>query len=181
LAGANVEQARASKKAQKSSYFPTVTMSYSFNLTQGSASFSPSDVWLLSGSSPNRKNLNFNLQYPIFNGFTRETQSVNQDVALRNAEAQQRDARLAARANLTSLLRAAQNAEARISVQQQAIAAADEDLRVQQQRYALGASTLLDLLASQTALNQARQALIQARFDSRVTRAQLAALLGKPL
>ena len=66
-------------------------------------------------------------------------------------------------------------------MQQQAIAAADEDLRVQQQRYALGASTLLDLLASQTALNQSRQALIQARFDGRVARAQLAALLGKPL
>ena len=72
------------------------------------------------------------------------------------------------------MLRSAQNAEARVRVQMQAIAAADEDLRVQQQRYALGASTLLDLLASQTALNQARQALIQARFDGRVTRAQLA-------
>ena len=181
LANASVESAKASKRAQKSSYFPTVSMSYSFNLTQGSQAFSPSDVWLLSGSSPNRKNLGFSLQYPIFNGFSRESQSVNQDVALRNAEAQARDAHLAARANLTSLLRQAQNAEARVRVQMQAIAAADEDLRVQQQRYALGASTLLDLLASQTALNQARQALIQARFDGRVTRAQLAALLGKPL
>ena len=181
LAAANVEAAKASKRAQKAAYMPTITMSYSFNLTQGSAAFSPSDVWLLTGSSPNRKNLNFNLQYPIFNGFTRESQSVNQDVALRNAEAQNRDAQLAARANLTSLLRSAQNAEARVRVQMQAIAAADEDLRVQQQRYALGASTLLDLLASQTALNQARQALIQARFDGRVTRAQLAALLGRPL
>ena len=181
LAAANVEAAKASKRAQKAAYMPTITMSYSFNLTQGSSAFSPSDVWLLTGSSPNRKNLNFNLQYPIFNGFTRESQSVNQDVALRNAEAQNRDAQLAARANLTSLLRSAQNAEARVRVQMQAIAAADEDLRVQQQRYALGASTLLDLLASQTALNQARQALIQARFDGRVTRAQLAALLGRPL
>jgi len=181
LAGANVEAAKASKRSQRSSYLPTINMSYSFNLTQGSSAFSPSDVWLLTGSSPNRKNLNFNLSYPIFNGFTRETQSVNLDVALRNAEAQARDARLAARANLTSLLRAAQNAEARVRVQQQAINAADEDLRVQQQRYALGASTLLDLLASQTALNQARQSLIQARFDGRVARAQLAALLGKPL
>lgn len=181
LAEANVEAAKASKKAQKASYFPTLSMSYNFTLTQSSPAFSPSDVWLLSGASPNRKNLNFNLSYPIFNGLTRESQSVNADVSLRNAEAQARDARLAAKANLTSLLRAAQNAEARVRVQMQAIAAADEDLRVQQQRYALGASTLLDLLASQTALNQARQALIQARFDGRVARAQLAALLGRPL
>jgi outer membrane protein len=52
---------------------------------------------------------------------------------------------------------------------------------VQQQRYALGASTLLDLLTSQTQLNQARQALIQARFDGRVARAQLSTLIGREL
>ena len=61
------------------------------------------------------------------------------------------------------------------------VAAAEEDLRVQQQRYALGASTLLDLLTSQTQLNQARQALIQARFDGRIARAQLSALVGREL
>jgi outer membrane protein len=92
-----------------------------------------------------------------------------------------RDARLAARQNLTSFLRTLQNAQARAEVQLQAIAAAEEDLRVQQQRYALGASTLLDLLTSQTQLNVARQALIQARFDARVARAQLSSLLGREL
>ena len=86
-------------------------MSYSFNLTQSNGGFSPSDVWLLSGASPNRKNLNFNFRIRSSTDSRAKTQSVNQDVALRNAEAQQRDARLAARANLTSLLRAAQNAE----------------------------------------------------------------------
>ena len=68
-----------------------------------------------------------------------------------------------------------------MQVQLAAIAASDEDLRVQQQRYALGASTLLDLLTSQTQLNQARQALIQARLDGRVARAQLSSLMGREL
>jgi outer membrane protein len=66
-------------------------------------------------------------------------------------------------------------------VQQASIAAAEEDLRVQQQRYALGVSTLLDLLTSQAQLNQARQALIQARLDGRIARAQLSALVGRDL
>jgi outer membrane protein len=52
---------------------------------------------------------------------------------------------------------------------------------VQQQRYALGVSTLLDLLTSQAQLNQARQALIQARLDGRIARAQLSALVGRDL
>jgi outer membrane protein len=126
-----------------------------------------------------RQTINFNIQYQLFNGFTREANSVALDVTLTNAEAQLRDAKLAARQNLTSFVRSLENAQARANVQLAAIAAAEEDLRVQQQRYALGASTLLDLLTSQTQLNVARQALIQARFDSRVARAQLSSLLGR--
>ncbi len=52
---------------------------------------------------------------------------------------------------------------------------------MQQQRYALGASTLLDLLTSQTQLTQARQSLIQARLDARTARAQLSSLIGREL
>jgi outer membrane protein len=181
LADANLSAARASKKAQRASYFPTLSLSYNYSFTQSSKKFSPGEAWLFTGGNPNRQNLNINFSYALFNGFAREAATVQQDVTMRNAEAQARDSRLAARANLTSLLRSAQNAQARVTVQLAAIAAADEDLRVQQQRYALGASTLLDLLTSQTTLNQARQALIQARFDGRVTRAQLASLLGRPL
>ena len=48
------------------------------------------------------------------------------------------------------------------------MAAAEEDLRVQQQRYNLGASTLLEVLNSQTALNTAQQQLISARQTYRV-------------
>ena len=59
--------------------------------------------------------------------------------------------------------------------------AAEEDLRVQQQRYAVGGSTLLDVLTSQTQLNQARRDLIQARYDQRVAKAQLEALVGRDL
>ena len=61
------------------------------------------------------------------------------------------------------------------------LAAATEDVRVQQQRYTLGASTLLDLLTSQSTLDAARSALIQARQDFRVARAQLEALVGREL
>jgi outer membrane protein len=61
------------------------------------------------------------------------------------------------------------------------VEAAEEDLRVQQQRYTLGASTLLDLLTSQLTLNQARASLIQARLDARVARAQIEALIGREL
>ena len=78
-------------------------------------------------------------------------------------------------------LAALRTAQQRIVIQQASVDAAREDLRVQQQRYALGASTLLDVLTSQTTLDAARSALIQARQDVRIARAQLEALIGRDL
>ena len=181
LAEANVSVARAVKRSQKTTYLPSLNMAYNYSFNQSSKTFGGDNLLLVRGNNPNRQTLNFNFSYPVFNGFAREAQAVQADVALTNADAQLRDARLAARQNLTAFLRSVQNAQARVQVQLAAIAAAEEDLRVQQQRYALGASTLLDLLTSQTQLNQARQALIQARLDGRIARAQLSSLVGREL
>jgi len=181
LAESNVAVARAAKRTQRSTYLPTLTMAYNYAFSQNSRGFTGSNIVLIGGNHASRQTFNFNIAYQLYNGFSRETQTVALDVALTNAEAQLRDAKLAARQNLTSFLRLLQNAQARAQVQLAAIAAAEEDLRVQQQRYALGASTLLDLLTSQTQLNEARQALIQARFDGRVARAQLSSLFGREL
>ena len=76
---------------------------------------------------------------------------------------------------------ALRTAQQQITIQAASVVAADEDLRVQQQRYELGASTLLDVLTSQSQLIQARVSLIQARFNYRVAKAQLEALVGRTL
>jgi outer membrane protein len=72
-------------------------------------------------------------------------------------------------------------ARARVQIQQSAVESAQEDLRVQQQRYGLGAATLLEVLTSQTGLNNARNALIAARRDARIAKANIEALLGRDL
>jgi outer membrane protein len=181
LALSNVAVARAAKRSQKSTYLPTLTMSYNYAFSQNAAGFVGRNMLLVGGNNASRQTMNFNIAYQLYNGFSRETQTVQADVALTNAEAQLRDVQLAARQNLTSFVRSLENAQARVQVQLAAVAASEEDLRVQQQRYGLGASTLLDLLTSQTQLNQARQALIQARLDGRIARAQLSSLVGREL
>lgn len=181
LSEANLSIAKAAKQTAKAQYLPTINMSYGYSFSANSRAFTTGNVVLPFQQNPTNQSLNFRLTYPIFNGFTRELNGVNAKIAVDNAEANLRDARLAARANLSTQLRSLNNANARIQVQLQSIAAAEEDLRVMQQRYALGASTLLELLTSQTQLNQARQALIQARFDARVAKAQLESLLGREL
>lgn len=182
LRGPAVEQAQmqlaaasAQVRSARTSYFPTVNMSYGYN-GNGTDPYGFGNGQFLYGSS-----LRFSLNFPLFNQFSREEQVVRSRVGEQNAQAQLRDARLAAQQSLVQQLGALRSAEERIRIQQVSVDAAQEDLRVQQQRYALGASTLLDLLTSQSQLNQARAALIQARQDYRIARAQIEAIIGREL
>jgi len=126
-------------------------------------------------------NFNIRLQYPLWNNYQREDALNRAKVQEDFAEASVRDARLGAQQNFVQQLAELRTAQQRIALQQVSVAAAVEDLRVQRQRYTLGASTLLDVLTSQTTLDAARLALIQARQDFRVARAQLEALVGREL
>jgi outer membrane protein len=102
-------------------------------------------------------------------------------VAAQNADAQLRDAKLGAQQTFVQTLAALRTAQQQVDIQTLSVAAAEEDLRVQKQRYNLSASTILDVLTSETALVQARAALIQARYNARVAKAQLEALIGRDL
>jgi outer membrane protein len=182
LSGPAVEQAEmqlraadAQERSSRSSYFPTITASYSYN-GNGTDPYGFGNGQFLYGS-----NLQFRLNFPLFNNFSREDQVLRARVAEDNAAAQLRDARLAAQQSLVQQVGALHSAEERIRIQLTSVLAAQEDLRVQQQRYNLGASTLLDLLTSQSQLNQARAALIQARQDYRIARAQIEAIIGRDL
>lgn len=181
--GPAVRQAQAQRNAagaalrsSKTGYLPTIDLRFN-----RSGDGSDKYFGVGGGSLAYSRTLSLNLSFPVFNNFSREDAIVRADVAEENAEAQLRDARLAAQQNMLQQIGQLRSAEERIQIQQASVAAAQEDLRVQQQRYQLGASTLLDLLTSQSTLNQARAALIQARLDYRLARAQIEAIIGRDL
>lgn len=170
--------ARANERSARTAYLPTLDMSFSYNGSGTNPYGFGSDTTqrFLLGN-----NLRFSLNWPLFNNFNREDQVLRARIAQDNAAAQLRDARLAAQQSIIQQFGALRTAEERIRIQQASVAAAEEDLRVIQQRYALGASTLLELLTSQSQLNQARADLIQARQDYRIARAQIEAIIGRDL
>jgi len=175
-AQANVEAAKEATKASKATYLPSLSASYSRSGSGTDPHFGLGvDPFTYSGR------LSFSLSYPIFNNFQREEQVVRAKVSQANAEAAFRDQQLAATQLLTQNIGALRGASQRVAVQAASVTAAQEDVRVQQQRYNIGASTLLDLITSQAALATAEQALIQARYDYRIARAQLEALIGRDL
>ena len=65
------------------------------------------------------------------------------------------------------------------TVSQENVAAAEEDLRITQEKYNLGAATILDLLDAQVSLKTAQVALIQVDFDLNLAIAQLENAMGK--
>jgi outer membrane protein len=175
-AQAQLDAARAARRATWANYLPTLGASYSRSGTGTDSEFGlGASAYDYSGS------LRLSLSLPIFNQLQREEQTVRLRVAEENAAAALRDARLMAAQTLAQALGAFRTAAQRVEAQTASVEAAEEDLRVQQQRYAVGNSTLLDVLTSQTQLNQARQDLIQARDDQRVAKAQLEALVGREL
>jgi outer membrane protein TolC len=91
------------------------------------------------------------------------------------------DTRRSARASAEQLLAALNTTTAAISLGEEAIRSAREDLRVQTARYRAGISTMLDVLTSEAALLQAEYSLARARNQYHTTRVALEALVGRNL
>ena len=175
-ADAELASAKASVRSAKTAFLPTINM----NFNRGGSGLDPAF-----GMGDKRyaynQNLSFSLNFPLFNNLTREVNVARAIVAEDVAEASLRDARYLARQTLVQSLGQMRIAREQVDIQSQSVAAATEDVRVQQRRYELGATTLLDLLTSQAQLDTARNSLIRARYDYRVAKAQLEALIGRDL
>lgn len=174
-AQAQVVAANAGVKSAKTAYFPTINLNYSYS-GNGKDQF-----YGLGNGQLYNHNLSLSLNFPLFNQLSRENTIAQAEVSADNAKANLRDAQLLAQSNLVNWIGQFETAEKRIQIDQVSIAAAEEDLRVQQQRYALGASTLLEVLTSEAALNTARLQLIQDRQSYRLARAQIESIIGRDL
>jgi outer membrane protein len=171
-AGANAAAARASVRASRSAYWPSLTLAA--NTGWNGSRTTDYDLF-------NQRQLSLSLRWNLFDGFDRELTIVQRDAELDLAEANAADAQREVQAELTTRLAELDAARMRTEITQTSVAAATEDLRVQQQRYRLGASTIVDLLTSQEALNQAEVDVVNARFDYLRAKAQLEALIGRNL
>ena len=174
-AAANERTARALVTVARAQYFPTLSVSYSNGYTGLDA------PWSTTQSYVNNWSLRFALSWTLFNGFSREADQVSASVTRDVAGAQAADTRSRVNAQLTQQLAALTTAYAQIAIVGTNVAAATEALRVTQERYRLGAGTLLDLLTAQANMTQAEVNQVSARYNYVIARAQVEALVGHPL
>ncbi|MGH7509873.1 MAG: TolC family protein [Gemmatimonadales bacterium] len=171
-ATAAAASARASARASRAGYWPSLTLAANTGWN-GSRS---NQYDLL-----NQRQVSLSLRWNLFDGFDRELAVALREADLDLAEASASEAQREVQAELTTRLAELDGARTRIEITQTSVAAATEDLRVQQERYRLGASTIVDLLTSQEALNQAEVDVVNARYDYLRAKAQLEALIGRNL
>jgi len=171
-AEASSNAADASVRAARAAYFPTLALSGDANWSGNSL-----DDYNLEGN----QQLRLGLSWPLFNRFQREQTIQTRISSLNAAEATARDARREIEASLTTQFAALEAARVRIEITATSVEAATEDLRVVNERYRVGAATILDVLNSQEALAQAEVDAVTARFDFLKARAQIEALIGRRL
>lgn len=173
-AEANLASARAGVRSAYSAYSPTLSLS-------GNLGKSGSAATVDSLSLFNSRQVSLSLNWPLFNRFSRERTVVTQQVAADNASAVAAEADRQVDAGVTQRLAELSAARLRIEITRSSGQAAREDIRVINERYRLGAATIVDLLTSQEALTQAEVDAVNARFDYLRAKAQIEALIGRTL
>ena len=141
LGGVDPAIVRAQRLAAYTPYLPSIQLNGGYD-------------WFSFQFPPDQRSwsLRLSASLPVFNNFQREAALIRAGAQERAAESRAEDAVLAARVAVEQAVRAIELAERRAAVTGRTVALATEDLRVQEERYQIGATTILELQASQLAL-----------------------------
>jgi outer membrane protein TolC len=171
-AEATARATAAATRSAKSQYAPDIRVTGGYNFANQS---------LIIGAPRPGWTIGLGTTFPIFNGFQREDAVTRADAASEVARVYALDTRRQVRTESARLVSALRFAEQNITLAADAVTVAQEDLRVQTERYRAGISTALDRQTSELAVTQAELALVAARYNYHVTRATLEALVGRSL
>lgn len=169
----NMRSAELEAKAAKLNYLPSVTLSASYDRQN------PEFNQVYSGFNQNY-NLSYgvSLSFNLFNGFSDqaqvERQSLNYQIAKENLLDRQRNLRL----EVEQAVLALEAATEITAINEENLKSAEEDLRLAQERYRVGAGTLLDIITAQVNVTNAKATLVNAKYDMIIARAQLKAAMG---
>jgi outer membrane protein len=160
-----------------SGYFPKVTPFASYGYSR-STGVNPA-TYSARTTSQQTLTYGFGLSLNIFDGFAREQRVSQAKMTRNNASAQLADLRNQVASDIKTSYLNIQALKEQKKVTDETVASASEDLKITQEKYTLGAATILDLLNAQVSLKQAEQSQIQAGFDLNLAVSRLENAMGK--
>ncbi len=166
--------ARSSLGSARAGYLPALTGSASYTSSDGTRG----DTVTYNSSSKSRT-YGFRVGWNIFDGFLREREVISAKVNRNNLQASLADARNLAISEVKTAYLDIEQIRDQKSVAEENVAAATEDLKITQEKYNLGAATILDLLDAQVSLKRAEVSRIGADFDLNLAISKLEQSMGK--
>ena len=153
----------------RSGYFPSLTNSNSYY------TYSDNVKTLFQNRN---YTVSLNLNVPIFSGFSTENRLQLAEVSALNSKADLSDLERDIKRNIQKTYLDLQAAEKSLEVSKGNVAAAEESRRIQQEKYALGSSTLLDVLVANSDYLTAQTNLINAEYAYIILSEQVKYQLG---
>ncbi len=124
------------------------------------------------------RSIGLSLSVPIFNGLATKASIDNSKSLLRSYEISVRNARLQAAYEIESARLSVEEGTRSVSVAEDAVLQAEEDLKVSEERFRLRAASMLELIDARVAYSRARAGLVNARYDYEIAKAELRLALG---
>lgn len=115
---------------------------------------------------------------PLYNGRQLSTQVQRAQLAVMKTQSEYVTQLEDLTVQLQAILETLRNYRDIIPINEQVLASAEEDLKLVQERYSLGAATILEVLDAQVSLISAQSSLIASKYDARIQEASLRKLLG---
>ena len=163
--------ANAAVKVARAEYFPAIDVFGQW--TAFDDSFFP--------DATTRALYGLRVSFPIWDRGQRELNNQRARTERNIASSVRSDTELAVRLEAIRAYEGYNTARAAAEIEREAVLVAQENLRVQSERYKTGATTILDLLTAQIELSEAEAGLVAARQVERLALASLEALLGRRL
>jgi len=170
-ARAGQRAAEAAVRSARGAYLPSIDLTGQLAATD--AKFFP--------TASNRASIGIAVSLPIWNDGVREIALSGATTVRDVARAFRADLELAVRRDVVEGYEAYEAARAAAELAAQSVIVATENLRVQQERYRAGATTIIDLITAQVSLSEAEAGLVQARYATRLALSGLEAILGRRL
>ncbi|MGD1048452.1 MAG: TolC family protein, partial [Candidatus Krumholzibacteriaceae bacterium] len=170
----NIKSADAGVAAARSGWFPSlgVNFGYTWNdrkMAKNLNFFDTEYTWGVAGY----------ISLNVFDRFQTSANVGNAKADARIAEYNLDKAKLEATRQIKTLVLTINEARERMSVATETVEQANEDLRLAEERYRVGAGTMLETIDAQVALTQAKSDVIRAKCDFLIATADLAVATGK--
>jgi outer membrane protein len=165
----NVESAEDNITIARSGHLPRLTNSISYNMRANR---------LKDLEDSNTLSAGLTLSIPIFSGFRVSNQVQNAQVNAENVKVQLDELTRTIKQNIQKTYLDLQASEKALEVSRRNISAAEENRRIEQEKYSLGSGTILNVLIANSEYQNAQTSYINAQFDYLTLEEQLKYLIG---